>query len=50
MNSWHVGVAAEAIAAALMVPLYVVKYDAIVGSYLGETAMRLKKLIDYVSA
>ena len=40
---------AEAMAATLMVPLYVVKYDAIVGSYLGETAMRLKKLIDYVS-
>ncbi len=41
---------AEAIAEALMEPLYVVKYDAIVGAYLGETAMRLKKLMDYVSA
>ena len=40
---------AEAIAERLMEPLYVVKYDAIVGAYLGETAMRLKKLMDYVS-
>lgn len=40
---------AEAIAEALMEPFYVVKYDAIVGAYLGETAMRLKKLIDFVS-
>ena len=40
---------AEAIAEALMESFYVVKYDAIVGSYLGETAMRLKKLMDYVS-
>jgi len=40
---------AEAIAQSLMVPFYVVKYDAIVGAYLGETAMRLKKLMDYVS-
>lgn len=40
---------AEAIAEALMEPFYVVKYDAIVGAYLGETAMRLKKLMDYVS-
>ncbi len=40
---------AEAIAEALMVPFYVVKYDSIVGAYLGETAMRLKKLIDFVS-
>jgi AAA+ superfamily predicted ATPase len=41
---------AEAIAEALMEPFYVVKYDAIVGAYLGETAMRLKKLMDYVSS
>lgn len=40
---------AEALAQALMVPFYVVKYDSIVGAYLGETAMRLKKLIDFVS-
>ena len=40
---------AEAIAEALMEPFYVVKYDAIVGAYLGETAIRLRKLIDFVS-
>ena len=34
---------AEAIAESLMAPLYVVKYDAIVGAYLGERAMRLRK-------
>ena len=39
----------EGIAEALMIPLYVVKYESLVGSYLGETASRLKKLIDYVS-
>ena len=39
---------AEAIAEALMIPLYVVKYEGLVGAYLGETASRLKKLIDYV--
>ncbi len=38
---------AEAIAESLMLPLLVVKYDAIVGSYLGETANRLRKLIDF---
>jgi len=40
---------AEAIAESLMVPLYVVKYDTIIGAYLGETAVRLRKLIDFVS-
>ena len=40
---------AEAIAEAMMVPLYVVKYDAIIGAYLGETAVRLRKLMDFVS-
>lgn len=40
---------AEAIADSLMVPLYVVKYDSIIGSYLGETASRLRKLMDFVS-
>lgn len=39
---------AEAIADALMVPLLVVRYESIVGTYLGETAVRLKKLFDYV--
>lgn len=40
---------AEAIAESLMMPLYVVKYDSIIGAYLGETASRLRKLIDFVS-
>lgn len=38
---------AEAIAEALMVPLLTVKYESIVGLYLGETASRLSKLIEY---
>ena len=41
---------AEAIAESLMMPLYVVKYDSIIGAYLGETASRLRKLIDFVSS
>lgn len=41
---------AEALAEAMMVPLYIVKYDSIVGSYLGETASRLRRLMDYVSS
>jgi AAA+ superfamily predicted ATPase len=40
---------AEAVANLLMVPLYTVRYDAIVGTYLGETASRLKKLFEFVS-
>lgn len=39
---------AEAIAEALALPLFVVRYDALVGSYLGETNTRLRKLFDYV--
>lgn len=39
---------AEAIAESLMIPLYVVKYDSIIGAYLGETASRLRKLIDFI--
>jgi SpoVK/Ycf46/Vps4 family AAA+-type ATPase len=38
---------AEAIAEALMVPLLVVRYDTVIGSYLGETAVRLRRLIEY---
>lgn len=41
---------AEAIAESLMIPLYTVKYDSVIGAYLGETANRLRKLIDFVSA
>ena len=38
---------AEALAEALMVPMLTVRYDTIIGSYLGETAARLSKLFDY---
>jgi len=41
---------AEALANALMVPLYIVKYESIVGSYLGETTSRLARLFEYVRA
>lgn len=37
---------AEAIAEALMLPLIVVRYDVIIGSFLGETATRLRGLFD----
>ncbi len=39
---------AEALSDRLMMPLYMVRYDALIGSYLGETAMRLRQLFDYV--
>ena len=39
---------AEAIAEALSLPFFVVRYDALVGSYLGETNTRLRRLFDYV--
>ena len=39
---------AEAIAEAMAVPFFVVRYDAMIGSYLGETAGRLKRIFDYV--
>lgn len=39
---------AEAIATALSVPLFVVRYEGVIGSYLGETAARLRLLFDYV--
>lgn len=38
---------AEALAEALMVSLHVVRYEGVIGSYLGETANRLRKLIDH---
>jgi SpoVK/Ycf46/Vps4 family AAA+-type ATPase len=38
---------AEAIANELMFPLFVVRYETLVGSYLGETSSRLKHLMDY---
>ena len=39
---------AEGIAEALALPLFVVRYELMIGSYLGETASRLKRLFDYV--
>ncbi len=39
---------AEAVAEALAVPLFVVRYEAMIGSFLGETASRLKRIFDYV--
>jgi len=41
---------AEAIAEALMVPLLVVRYENIIGTYLGETAVRLRNLFDYAAS
>jgi AAA+ superfamily predicted ATPase len=40
----------EALAEALVVPLLVVRYESLVGSYLGDTASRLKKLFEYAAA
>ena len=40
---------AEAIAEALMVPLIVIHYDGVVGAYLGETAVRLRRLFEYAA-
>lgn len=40
---------AEAIAEALMLPMYVVRYDGVVGTFLGETANRLRRLVEYAS-
>lgn len=39
---------AEAIAEAISVPLFVVRYEALIGSFLGETSTRLRHLFDYV--
>ena len=38
---------AEAIAESLAVQFFVVRYDAIIGSFLGETASRLRRVFDY---
>lgn len=38
---------AEAIAEAIMLPLLTVRYESLVGAYLGETASRLNKLFEY---
>lgn len=39
---------AEALAGELAVPLLTVRYDGVIGSFLGETAVRLARLMDYV--
>jgi AAA+ superfamily predicted ATPase len=39
---------AEAIAERLAVPFFVVRYETMIGSFLGETAGRLKRVFDYV--
>ena len=38
---------AEALASELMYPLLVVRYDTLVGSFLGETSSRLRQLIEF---
>lgn len=38
---------AEAIATELMVSFIIIRYETLIGSYLGETANRLKQIIDY---
>lgn len=38
---------AEAFANALMAPLLIVRYEGVVGTYLGETAVRLHRLLEY---
>ena len=39
---------AECLAYELALPLLVIRYDAVITSYLGETAQRLRRLFDYV--
>jgi len=41
---------AEAIAFQLMYPLFVIRYDNLIGSFLGETAVRLQKVFDYAKS
>lgn len=41
---------AEAFAHELMIPLFVVKYEGIIGSYLGETAKQLGRLFEQVKS
>jgi SpoVK/Ycf46/Vps4 family AAA+-type ATPase len=38
---------AEAIAESLAVPFFVVRYDSVIGSYLGETAGRLRRVFEF---
>jgi SpoVK/Ycf46/Vps4 family AAA+-type ATPase len=39
---------AESFAAELMVPLFVVRYEGVIASYLGETAVKLSRLFDHI--
>jgi len=41
-------IAAEAVAQSLYLPLVLVRFDAVVSSYLGETAANLRKVFDFV--
>src|SRR3546814_17644646 len=40
---------AEAVATELRLPFFPVRYDGLVGRYLGETAARLQSVVDYAS-
>jgi len=40
---------AEALAEALVVPLFTVRYEGVIGSFLGETAQRLRQVFDYLA-
>lgn len=40
---------AEALADALMVPLFIVRYEAVIGSFLGETSQRLRRVFEHVA-
>ena len=38
---------AQALANALRLPLYVVRFDSVIGSYLGQTAVHLREIFQY---
>lgn len=39
---------AEVLANEMMLPMFVIRYDGIIGSYLGETASRLEKMFNFI--
>jgi AAA+ superfamily predicted ATPase len=41
---------AEALAEALAVPLFVVRYEGVIGSFLGETSQRLRRVFEHVAS
>ncbi|HYN78260.1 MAG TPA: AAA family ATPase [Lamprocystis sp. (in: g-proteobacteria)] len=41
---------AEALADARMVPLFVVRYESIIGSFLGETSQRLRRVFEHIAS